>query len=103
MALGRKTGGRKKGSKNRFPSGVGELREAAKKQKEAFLKAFVDNNRALAEKKWADIGDPADAFKLWLAAAEYAYPKLGRLEHTGEGGGPVVHRIERVIVDPAKP
>jgi hypothetical protein len=28
-----------------------------------------------------------------LALAEYHVPKLGRLEHTGEGGGPVVVRL----------
>jgi hypothetical protein len=34
--------------------------------------------------------------------AEFAAPKLGRVELTGEGGGPVrFTKIEREIVDPA--
>ena len=47
--------------------------------------------------------DPGKAADLLIRMAEYHFPKLGRTEVTGEGGGPVVHRIERVIIDAAKP
>lgn len=112
MALGRKTGGRKKGSKNKVSS-----------EGRAVLLAIVEKRLpdldAMIEDTWRGIeiektmpgpngqpitvlgrlnADPSRAAKLVLEAAEYCYPKLGRLEHTGEGGGPV----EFVIRDLAK-
>jgi uncharacterized cupin superfamily protein len=42
--------------------------------------------------------DPGKAAELTLKAMEFCVPKLGRLEHTGEDGGPV----EFVIRDLAK-
>ena len=33
--------------------------------------------------------DPAKALDLLSKLAEFAAPKLGRVEHVGEGGGPV--------------
>ena len=33
--------------------------------------------------------DPAKALDLLAKLAEYAAPKLGRVEHVGEGGGPI--------------
>lgn len=41
---------------------------------------------------------PTKAFAMWLQAQEFVIPKLGRLEHTGEDGGP----MEFVIRDVAK-
>jgi hypothetical protein len=40
-----------------------------------------------------DIPDPAKRLDLYLRALEYHIPKLGRTEHTGEGGGPVKHSV----------
>lgn len=37
--------------------------------------------------------DPGKALDLMARLAEFAAPKLGRIEHTGEGGGPVDHSI----------
>jgi hypothetical protein len=34
--------------------------------------------------------DPGKAADLYLKAIEYHIPKLGRVEHTGKNGGPVV-------------
>lgn len=49
-----------------------------------------------------DKADPGKALDLLAKLAEFAAPKLGRVEHTGEGGGPVrFARVERVIVDAA--
>lgn len=39
--------------------------------------------------------DPGKAADLWLKAIEYHVPKLGRVEHTGEGGGPLVVEVVR--------
>lgn len=43
--------------------------------------------------------DPGRALDLMAKLAEYAAPKLNRTEHVGEGGGPMQHRVEMVIVD----
>ena len=37
--------------------------------------------------------DPKGAFDLLLKGAEFCFPKLGRVEHTGEEGGPIVVEI----------
>ena len=84
MALGRKTGGRKKGSLNRI-----------KAEARSFWRAFVDDNWAEAVAAWHAIEDPSAKFKAFTSAAEFAYPKLGRLEHTGEDGAPL--QIEVVL------
>jgi len=107
MALGRKTGGRKKGSVT---------------QKTAELRMFVSK---LVEKKWGEMeaiidetrngieiektttvdgktvtvlgrlnADPKGAGDLILKMAEYAMPKLRHTEMVGEGGGP----LEVVVV-----
>lgn len=44
--------------------------------------------------------DPGKAADLWLKAIEYHIPKLGRVEHTGEGGGPMVVEIVRFGKNP---
>ena len=78
MALGRKTGGRKKGSKN-----------LATAEHRTFWRLFVEQNWAEAQAAWHAIEDPASKFKALIAAAEFAFPKLGRMEVTGEDGGPL--------------
>lgn len=46
--------------------------------------------------------DPGKALDLLAKLAEFAAPKLGRVEHVGDGGGPVetVSRIELVALTP---
>ena len=45
--------------------------------------------------------DPAKALDLLAKLAEFAAPKLGRMEHTGANGGPMQYaRVERKIIDP---
>ena len=39
--------------------------------------------------------DPAKAAALLIGMAEYHFPKLGRQEHVGEGGGPIVVEIRK--------
>ena len=42
------------------------------------------------EAQLRSIDDPLKFCTLWHQLAEYAIPKLARVEHTGEGGGPVL-------------
>ena len=47
--------------------------------------------------------DPGKALDLLAKLAEFAAPKLGRVEHVGDGGGPVkVQRVEREVIDAGK-
>lgn len=43
--------------------------------------------------------DPAKALDLLAKLAEFAAPKLGRVEHVGDGGGPVLNEIVIKVVD----
>lgn len=62
---------------------------------------FVDENADRLQ-EWLDaiaLNDgPKAAFQCFTDIIEYNIPKLARTEHTGENGGPVVHKIERTIV-----
>lgn len=42
-----------------------------------------------------DKADPGKALDLMAKLAEFAAPKLGRVEHTGEGGGPLTVQVVR--------
>lgn len=94
--------GRPKGSTNKVTR---EFRET--------VQALLDNNSKNVEKWLLEVAkgksankrtgfrgtppDPAKALDLLAKLAEYAAPKLGRIEHVGEGGkGPIVTRIELV-------
>lgn len=70
---------------------------------------FRETVRVVLEKNSANVGlwltkvaaeDPARALDLLAKLAEYAAPKLGRIELTGDGGGPVKHEVH--IVDPTR-
>lgn len=89
MAQGRKTGGRKKGSRNKTTIVAKEAIALA-----ADLLGGVDR---LVE--WAK-EDPDNEKAFWVSM----YPKLLPLQVAGEGGGPVqVQKVERVIVRPSDP
>ncbi len=66
----------------------GTLRKTTVDVREAiaqFAQANVENMG-----QWLlQIEDPAKRLDLYLRAIEYHIPKLGRLEHTGQDGGPV--------------
>lgn len=91
MAKGVKTGGRRPGSPNK----------ATKEFRDTVTKLLSDNAENVAT--WLeqvatgngdpDKADPAKALDLLAKLAEYAAPKLGRTEHTGEGGGPIDHNL----------
>lgn len=105
MAIGKKTGGRRKGSRNKVTPVT-----------RAFWQAFLDHNAPELqqlldevrygieiEKQMPDgqvvVGrlnaDPGKAFDLILKASEFCLPKLGRTEVVGESGGPVVVEIRK--------
>jgi hypothetical protein len=85
MAKGKKTGG---GSRKGVPNRVTvEFRET--------VQQLLDDNRENV-KLWLTTvaaDDPARALDLLAKLAEYAAPKLGRMEHTGAGGGPVTYEV----------
>lgn len=95
MAEGSKSTGRfGKGNPGK-PKGA--LNKTTREFRETVTKLLSDNADNVA--KWlAEVAngagdakpDPAKALELMAKLAEYAAPKLGRVEHTGEGGGPVV-------------
>jgi hypothetical protein len=72
--------GRPKGSPNKLHAATKET-----------VKAFVDEKAHRIGELWDDVAevDKAKAIALWGQIAEYVLPKLGRLEHSGEDGGPV--------------
>lgn len=90
MAKGIKTGGRKKGVPNKLTSSA----------KEAFLLTFQRLAPDLEE--WIRLAandDPGKAADLTIRLAEYHYPKLGRTEVTGDGGGSLVIKVVKLDGD----
>jgi len=93
-----KTGGRIKGTPNKVNR---EFRETVRQ----LLDDNADNVGAwitqVAEGHGEQKADPAKALDLLAKLAEFAAPKLGRVEHVGDGGGPMetVTRIELVDMD----
>lgn len=91
MAKGVKTGGRRPGSPNK----------ATKEFRDTVTKLLSDNAENVATwltevatgGKDPSKADPAKALDLLAKLAEYAAPKVGRIEHTGEGGGPIDHSL----------
>lgn len=90
-----KTGGRTKGTPNKVNR---EFRETVRK--------LLDDNAEnvgvwitqVAEGHGENKADPAKALDLLAKLAEFAAPKLGRVEHVGEGGGPVQQSIAVTFV-----
>jgi hypothetical protein len=73
-------GGRPPGSVNQRTK---DIRQAFKEVIEANTENFKEWVRRVAAT------DPARAADLMIRMAEYIIPKLERVEHTGEGGGPI--------------
>lgn len=91
-----KTGGRVKGTPNKVNR---EFRETVRK----LLDDNADNVgrwlQQVAEGEGETKPDPAKALDLLAKLAEFAAPKLGRVEHVGDGGGPVLNEIVIKVVD----
>lgn len=65
----------------------GTLRKTTVDVREAIARFAQDNVEQMSE--WLNqIEDPAKRLDLYLRAIEYHIPKLGRIEHTGQNGGP---------------
>lgn len=86
-----KTGGRRKGTPNRATQDV-----------RAAISMLAEETVGEVRSWLAEIEDPAKRFDLWLRMIEYHIPKLGRVEHTGEGGKEIVVQIlDPTRADPA--
>ena len=99
--VGKNTGnagkGRPKGSPNKATQ---DVRKAISAFAEGTAAQFAEWIQTVAYGDGDQVKpDPGKAADLWLKAIEYHVPKLGRTEHVGEGGGPMQHRVEMVIVD----
>mgnify|MGYP000899085298 CR=1 FL=1 len=77
MPKGFKAGGRTKGTPNKATTDV-----------RAAIAAFAQDNFGQMSEWLNQIEDPAKRMDLYLRAIEYHIPKLGRIEHTGQNGGP---------------
>lgn len=124
MAKGKKTGGKRKGSKNKITlereAGHAEIVAQAKAAGLTPLEVMLDNMRfahgeaqRLAEEVEAE-GATIENLKGLLDmrkiagdcardAAPYIHPRLQAVQHSGPDNGPIqqVQRVERIIVDPA--
>lgn len=92
MAKGRKTGGRQKGTPNKATAAAREVALAFLSQRTA---REIEALWRAAKKE-----SSGKAFGMWLGAVEFVMPKLGRTEHTGEGGEPIKASLEVILVDP---
>ncbi len=89
--------GRPKGVPNKVTT---EFRETVRK----LLDDNADNVGTwitqVAEGHGENKADPAKALDLLAKLAEFAAPKLGRIEHTGPDDGPIqITTVERRIID----
>lgn len=87
MALGKKTGGRTKGTPNKATT---EFRETVTKVLESNAENVGRWLTLVAEGDGETKPDPGKALDLLAKLAEFAAPKLARTEVTGADGGPVV-------------
>ena len=91
-----KTGGRVKGTPNKVNR---EFRETVRKLLDDNAENVGTWITQVAEGHGENKADPAKALDLMAKLAEFAAPKLGRVEHVGEGGGPVLQEIVIKVVD----
>lgn len=99
MALGKKTGGRKKGSRNKRTAARAEaVAEVAQTIAAQVAGAFEGDAHALL---MAVYKDPAIELELRIdcakAAIRYEKPSLAAIEHTGKDGKPI--EVEEVVTE----
>lgn len=79
MAVGKKTGGRSKGTPNKATARrEREIAKMGQTPLEYMLRVMRDS-RASGERR----------DKMAIAAAPYVHPKLANMQHTGRNGGPI--------------
>lgn len=92
-----KTGGRVAGTPNKatteFRQTVTQLLEKNAQNVQIWLSQVAEGHGDAKP-------DPGRALDLMAKLAEFAAPKLGRVEHTGEGGGPLVVEVVRFGSNP---
>ena len=86
MAVGRKTGGRQKGTRNKRTQALQAEVEAVRMQVDASGMTPLDFILAVMRDPAAD---PALRFDAAKAAAPYIHPRLAAVEHTGADRGPI--------------
>lgn len=108
MAIGRKTGGRRKGTPNKVTGAARSAFMATFQRLEPDLETWLQqlangwDEEVTIQKPGQDpvtmikrVGkDPGKAADILVRMAEYHFPKLGRQELVGEGGGAIVFRME---------
>jgi hypothetical protein len=109
MAKGRKTGGRTKGTPNKATPEIREHFRMLIEGELPNLKAALEEVRFGIEIEKTTIGgdgkpvtvlgrlnaDPKGYLDTLSKLARFCLPELGRLEHTGEGGGAIVVEIHK--------
>lgn len=83
-ANGARVGNSRKGCPNKLAS---DLR--------ARIADFCEETFPKYQKQLKSIDDPLKYCTLWHQLAEYAIPKLARVEHTGKDGGPVLVGVSK--------
>jgi len=84
-----KTGGKKKGTKNKATR---DIKEAYRLLIEKNIDNLTEWLKKIAEK------NPKDAIYIIHNLSEYVIPKLARQEITGENGNPIQHEISNVEI-----
>lgn len=93
MALGKKTGGRKKGARNKATT------ETAKAVADSGLTPLAYMLQVMRD----PLAEPERRDDMAKAAAPYSHNRLSAIEHTGKDGGAVEHKVTGIvwrIVDP---
>lgn len=99
MAKGKKTGGRKKGSRNKAPSKAAIVAQAIGVAAADGIMP-LDYMLGVVRDAKADPGRRDDMAK---AAAPYCHAKLASIEHTGKDGAPLIPRDYIIeLVRPAR-
>jgi len=81
MAVGRKTGGRQKGTPNK----------ATARREREIAKSGLTPLEYMLKVMRNEKADPARRDDMAKAAAPYVHPKLAAVQHTGRNGGPIQH------------
>lgn len=103
MATGRKTGGRKKGVRNKRTTELDRMLEVAVETFKQTHSVFEGDSHALLVLVYKDQDLPlATRIDAAKAAIRYEKPALASVQHGGNDGGPIEGRITIEFVEPPK-